>query len=77
MRVAKEIACIETAPGVFGLAPTRSQKRAAKREAEAKKKRRNERWEKVGGYLVVGFVVSSYLAIMFVWIFAETIWPMR
>ncbi len=51
--------------------------RRAKRELEAQKKRRQERWEMVGGILTASFVGVAYAVIMFVWIFADRIWPIK
>jgi hypothetical protein len=41
-RVAKEISYIETRPGIFEPAPTRSQLRRQKQEAEQRKRNREE-----------------------------------
>lgn len=73
MRVAKEILMVEGRDGDFEPAPTKAQRR----KAETLEKRRKERWETIGGYLVAGGVGIGYAAIFAVWIFADAIWPVR
>jgi hypothetical protein len=62
---AKEIVYEETASGVFAPAPTRAQKRAAKREAELKAKKREEWVEIVGATLLI-LVVTGVGMIPFI-----------
>jgi hypothetical protein len=53
MKVASEILLVEGASGDFVPAPTRAQTRRAKRDADARKKRRKDRWEMVAGILLL------------------------
>lgn len=52
-------------------------RRRAKRELEAQKKRRKNRWEMIGGVLMMSFVIITGGVTFFLWIFAETIWPIK
>lgn len=53
MRIAKEILQVQDANGVFVPAPTRAQKRQAKRASDDRKRRRKDRWEMVAGILLL------------------------
>lgn len=65
--MAREIVFEETAAGIFAPAPTRSQKRAAKRDAELRRKTRQERIE-----LALMLALFALCAGVYIW--AHVMW---